>query len=482
MEASKALGNFLTLPIQLYGNFEKVNSLISKIRARIFYKYLNRNGTFITDDFAQLLINSLPYVPTKGIFNSPKDPNDFSDHGQARTEGRIYGIVPENPNFAWEDHVDEDGITRNYCCCDVYIYTGLYEEAKLITDKTLSMELFPSTLTAEWMIYNGRKVLKYINGEFLGLQVLGTKYEPCFEGAEFYSLHTLLKKLENETNEILENSNFTIKGGQNTVKLVFELSDDNKWSLLWRLLNPRDNEADGYVMSYWITAVYDDRVVYQDRETLKYFRAPYTVNADDTVTLGEAEACMIIDVSEVEYNALQTIKAINNNTFTEIDTKYTELQTEKDTFTSTTETLNTTINELNAQIEGLNGQISTYTAEAATLTQESQTHQTTIDSLTAELATLTEFKAAKENGEKTALIAKYSKILDEDIIATYTAALDTYTVEELKAKLSLEYVDNTPSIFEKTPGGSVLPLDNPNYSGVDLLLNKYLQEKKGGNR
>jgi uncharacterized protein YoxC len=482
MEVNKA-GDYLVLPIELYGNFEKVNNLISKVRARIFYKYLNRNRTFITDDFAALLIKSLSYVPIKGIYDSPKNPGDFDDHGKARSEGRIYGLVPENPNFAWEDHVDEDGVTRNYCCADVYLYTGLYEESKIIADKSLSMELYPPTLTAEWMIYNGVKVLKYISGELLGLQVLGNKYEPCFEGAEFYSLHTLLEKLEKETNEILENSNFTIKGGNGTVKLVFELSDDNKWSLLWKQLNPRNNEADGYVVNYWITAVYDDRVVYQDRETMKYFRSSYTVNADDTVTLGEAEPCMIIDINESEYNALQTIRALNSDTFDNIDSNYQQLQTDKEALDGTVNTLNTTVEGLNGQITTLNEQVSTYTTQVETLTQESQTRQTTIDSLTAEIGTLNQFKKEKEDNEKQLLLAKYAKVLSEEVISTYSAALDTYTVEDLNAKLSIAYVKNTPSIFEKAPeGGTALPLDNPAYTGVDLLLNQYLTGKKGGNR
>ena len=92
--------------LSIYGDVTAFNEVLSKARCRIFYKYENRNGTYITDEFAEKLIKSLPYAPVKGIY----DGDDYSDHGMERNEGRIYGIVPENPNVAWEEHLDEDGV------------------------------------------------------------------------------------------------------------------------------------------------------------------------------------------------------------------------------------------------------------------------------------------------------------------------------------------------------------------------------------
>ena len=37
-------------------NIEKFTDVLSKGRCRIFYKYENRNGSFITDDFADSLL------------------------------------------------------------------------------------------------------------------------------------------------------------------------------------------------------------------------------------------------------------------------------------------------------------------------------------------------------------------------------------------------------------------------------------------
>lgn len=66
-----------------------------------FYRGMNRNRTFITEDFANQLIQSLPYTPIKGIFDYAQE--DYEDHGNDNSDGRIYGIVPESPNFSWEN-------------------------------------------------------------------------------------------------------------------------------------------------------------------------------------------------------------------------------------------------------------------------------------------------------------------------------------------------------------------------------------------
>ena len=170
--------------IELFGKLEKINETISKIRARIFYTQANRNGTYITEEFAVKLMETIPYTPIKGIFED--DEKDFTDHGDKRDVGKIYGVVPQDYNFSWEDHEDEDGITRTYACVDVYLYTGIYKEASMILDKSLSMELFRPSIKGAWKIIEGKKFYEYTDACFLGLQVLGDDVEPCFEGAGFF--------------------------------------------------------------------------------------------------------------------------------------------------------------------------------------------------------------------------------------------------------------------------------------------------------
>ena len=68
--------------LSVYGNVTAYNEVLSQARCRIFYKGANRNGTFITDEFADKLVSTLPYTPVKGIYDSMED--DFTDHGKQR--------------------------------------------------------------------------------------------------------------------------------------------------------------------------------------------------------------------------------------------------------------------------------------------------------------------------------------------------------------------------------------------------------------
>ena len=100
---------------------------------RIFYKGLNRNQGYITDEFANRLLSSLPYTPVVGIYNDLT--KEFGGHNSDRNIANTYGVVPQQPNLSWEDHLDKDGIVRTYACCDVILFTGRYEAANRIIGK-----------------------------------------------------------------------------------------------------------------------------------------------------------------------------------------------------------------------------------------------------------------------------------------------------------------------------------------------------------
>lgn len=166
----------------------QVSPEISKARLRIFYKGFNRNQGYITDEFAEKLLSSLPYTPVVGIFNDLV--KDFGGHNQDRNVAKIYGVVPQDPHFAWEDHLDSDGVMRTYACTDVYLFTGRYNAAKLIPGKQQSMELDTKTIRGDWQVINeyGQEGFVYTDAQFIGLSVLGDDKTPCFEGSAFYEL------------------------------------------------------------------------------------------------------------------------------------------------------------------------------------------------------------------------------------------------------------------------------------------------------
>lgn len=172
------------------------NSSLSKSRVKIFYKGLNRNGSYIDDNVAEQLIASLPGTPIVGYFDADKD--DFLGHVE-REKNVAYGFVPQEMNFKWEMSLDPDGVYRTYACTDIVLWTGRYPIASKIVGKNHSMEINDKTYEGEWVEEENDFYFKFTKAEFIGLCVLGEEYEPCFEGSHFYSLdnfsyYTKIKK------------------------------------------------------------------------------------------------------------------------------------------------------------------------------------------------------------------------------------------------------------------------------------------------
>ena len=452
-------------PITVYGNLTKYSDTISKGRCRIFYKYANRNGTYITDEFAEKLLSTIPYTPVKGIYDDFDE--DYTDHGNKRSLGRIYGIVPENPNLQWEKHLDEDGIEREYACVDVLIFTALYEEAGEIFGKAQSMEIYEPSIKGSWKIINGRRMFEYTEGSFLGLQVLGEDVEPCFEGAAFFSLYSSLKQLVDEIKE------YTLKlpekniGGQSQMfeKLNFKLSDSEKHNAIWNLINPNYNEEGGWTIEYAICDIYDDYALAYNYAEASYERIYYTKN-DETneVSIIERKKVFIIDVTESEMNALNTIRTLNGDTYEKADEVYSQASK-----VSELEEQNSTYAQ---KIEELNENISTLETEKGNFTTQLEEANNTIASLNEEIDSLNTYKANIELKEKEEVISSYAELLSEEILASYKEKISEFTAIDLDKELAYELKKNNVSVFSKEQNPGFIPKDEPK-TGIEAILSKY---------
>lgn len=445
-------------PVTIYGNLKELNPVLSKARCRIFYKYENRNGTYITDEFAQKLISSLPYTPVKGIYDNFDE--DYTDHGLKRDLGRIYGIVPENPNFSWEKHLDEDEIEREYACCDVYIFTALYEEAFQIVGKSQSMELYQPSIKGDWAIINGKKLFKFEDGCFLGLQILGDDVEPCFEGAAFFTFYNDLKNAIKKLEKYSLDSN--IKGGKSEMtKLNFKLSDSQKHDAIWVLLNDKYTEEGHWEVSYTILDIYDDYALVYSYEAGSYERVYYIKNDEtDSVELGARKKCYVIDITEEEKTALEALRAFNGGTYEKIDENIQEINTIKQQNS-----------EFSIKIEELNNTVSTLTTERDTSVENYNNAQAQISTLTNELETLKDYKNSVEIQKKEQVIASYSELLNNEILDSYKSKISEYSsATELDKELAYELKKANLEVFTKTP--QYLPKDEPN-TGIEAILAKY---------
>lgn len=481
--------NIITdFPVVVYGNLENYSDTISKGRCRIFYKGGNRNGTYITDEFAEKLLKSIPYAPVKGIYEIDED--DFTDHGEKRSEGRIYGVVPADPHITWESHIDEDGVERTYACVDVLIYTGIYTEANTIIGKSQSMELYLPSIKGDWKIIDGRKYYVFTEGQFLGLQALGDSVEPCFEGAAFFSLYEDLKKMVSQ----IEKYNLNLHNGGNKM-LNYKLSDNAKFNAIWSLLNVNYNEEAGWLIEYDICEIYDEYAVVRNYAEGIFERIYYTKNDEtDSVELGERVRCFIMDVSEAEKAALDALHNLNNGTYEKVDENYSaaladveektgELNTANEAlaekteeFNTLTETYNTEKSENETKIGELNESIATLTTERDTAQSQLADALASINSLTDEVATLNSFKTEVEKKEKEAVVAKYEKLLDSEVIATYTAKISDYAdAKSLDKDLAYELVSANQSVFTTNgqPQPAYVPKDEGAGNGLEAILNKY---------
>ena len=469
----------LEFPVTVYGKLEKYNDTISKGRCRIFYKGGNRNGTYITDEFAEKLLSTVSYAPVKGIYDDEE--GDFTDHGKSRNQGRIYGIVPENPNITWEEHLDDDGVTRTYACVDVLIFTGLYTEAHAIVGKSQSMELYVPSIKGDWKIINGKRWYVFESAHFLGLQALGDTTTPCFEGAAFFALYQDLKKMVDEINE------YSLKGRNGGNKMLnYKLSDNAKFNALWSLLNVNYSEANNWMIEYDICEIYDDYAVVRNYSEGCFERIYYTKNDEtDSVEITNRTRCFIMDVTEAEKTALEALHGLNNGTYEKVDENYQAAQTEAETakndlttkveeYNTLSETLATEKSNFETKIGELNESVTTLTTERDDALSQLNDAQGAINSLKEENAGLISFKAQVEKEQKEAVIAKYSELLSEEIIESYTAKMDTFTVKELDKELAYELVSNNQSVFSagtSTPG--YIPKEEPQVGGLEEILSKY---------
>lgn len=450
----------LNFPIEVF-DLKELNQTQSIARCAIFYKGANRNGSYITNEFAEELLKSLPYTPVKGIYD--QDEEDFSNHGKKRSNGRIYGVVPHFPNVTWEKRTDQKGVEREYAVCDVILYTALYEEASSIPGKGQSMELYEPSIKGEWLVVDGLQMYKYHEGVFLGLQVLGEDVEPCFEEAGFESQDpTFASKTQEFTYSLifslLEKLDTLVKTKENSDKeeempntpITFELSARQKENALFKALNDK-------TFRYYVVDHYEKTAIVVDFETDKILKIAYTVDAEENISvdLEGAEEVAREFVTKEEKKALDELRTETaTSIFSEMVTKFKEL--------------NTNIENAQTSLNEKDGQITAFTVEKDALTQ-------TISSLEEKIDKYELYKSTVELAQKKAILSKYSKKLDKAVLDEYTdEKLNSFDAQTLEKELAYELVKNDTTIFSLETEGYIPKPEE--LSGVEAILEKYKKD------
>ena len=277
--------------------------------------------------------------------------------------------------------------------------------------------------------------------------------------------------------------------------LNYKLSDDAKFNAIWTLLNVNYNEENNWMVEYDICAIYDDYAVVRNYSEGIFERVYYTKDdATDSVELGERARCYFIDVTEAEKNALDALHGLNNSTYEKVDETYSNALAEVEAKTGELNSANEALEAKNAEFEAaaeahaaeisanetkigeLNEAISTLTTEREEATNALIAAREAYDALNAEVEALHSFKAEIEKKEKEAVIAKYAKVLDAEVIADYTARVDEYAnTTDLDKELAYALVSNNQSVFtgNSEPQPAYVPRDNGVVSGLGAILDKY---------
>lgn len=419
--------NFSIAPVR---EIQEISPIISKARVRIFYTGLNRNLTYITEEFAEKLLKTLPYTPVGGLWQ--QDEEDFSDHGgpgeSNRERFQAFGVVPENPNVAWEDHMDEDGVLRRYACCDVYLWTARYKAAREIPKKAQSMELYVNSIDGEWKRDGAVEYFEFTDGVFFGLLALGDDVDPCFEGAAFYGLDQSAKEFFEELKNYTLSAKSELIGG---TEMEIEKIEETP------------------VVEEQVEEVTSEEEVVTEEATEEV----QEVATEET----EEEAPAAEEVTEA------TEETADDHAVENFENE--EVAEENEEGTEETEEVKEVVEET--------------VEEASDIQAEYQAALQRIADLEAQVNELTTYKNDAERVKKTSLIEKYSLLLGEEACANYTAKIDEYSFEDLKKEVSVAVLEcNEESLFNKNESQEVIiNVDmTKNYSGAARLMSKYFKD------
>lgn len=446
------------IPFKFNAEFD-TNSLIPTsdpelytTKVRVFYKGLNRNGSFITDKFANELAKSAYSKPIIGTYSFAN--SDFLGH-EGAAKAKAYGYVIPN-SLTWTDHLDDDGVTRNYATYDTVIWSRYWDEAKLIPQKTQSMEIDPLTIEGDWRVVDdfGNTAYSYTKGTIAGLTILGDSKEPCFEGAAFFSTNT--EDYKNFTSAI---EKFLSQGGLNnmdTEKEKLEVAADNEEVIVEPVAETVEEQIlEQTAEEQPVEETAEEPVVEQPTEVVEETEQEVTeevaepenatepqednANTEENPEEGAEENGEENDSSN-EFNYEEEF-AKKDKECCELNEKYEKLNSEflllKDNFNQRVEEyekISESFTNLQNEFSELKSNYEDLQSKYETACSESKEKDEVI-------AAYKVIASKYELNAKQAVIDKFSKCLPAEIMQTIVEDSDNLSVEELNTRCAVEYTN-----------------------------------------
>lgn len=409
------------------------NPNIGRLKVRVFTKYGNRNGSYITEAVANQLIESATQgnTPVVGFFD-PETQSWASHSGPTLANG--YGYVESF--LGWEPFEDTDGVTREYAVFSVVLFTDYYEEAKKIFGQNQSMELDPASIDGDWTMIENQEYFVYTKAKMLGFCVIG-EHEPCFSVSSFFSKNddiyksqyekfsSLLFNLKAQVEEAEKNN----EGGEQP------MNEFENQEVVEQVENPQVQEE---VQDTFQQAATEEEVV----ETEAVEEAPAAeANFEEQPAESEPEVQEPVSEEPSEFEALQTQFNELQESYNELQTNYEAAQariTELEQFQTSA---NTELEALRTQNEELQTSLQAYSTQAL----------------------------EAENNRKNELVKKYEKVMKEEEISDIKEKANDFSYDELESKLAIAFAN------KQMAGNDVkkVPLPEPQESQFALLMKKY---------
>lgn len=438
----------ITSPVSI----SDTNAKVGRAMVKVFTKYANRNGSYITDAVAKQLIDSAPNCPVVGFFDPQS--GDWGTH-VGPTLASAYGYVEKFQG--WETAQDSDGVDRDYAVFSVILFSDYFDAANNIVGKSQSMELDSNSIDGEWTVVDGNEYFVYSKAKMLGFCVLGDEVEPCFSSSAFFSkeeagetqfekFSKLLFELKEKV-EKLEGGETAMDNFENIQETVEEVSTEFEETVEEVVEeniveNNNDIEENTSETTYSMEEVEENtsETTYSVEENVEVDSTDVVVDApeevesidtpfEETSETSEAEAA--IDY-EVLYNELR-------DTHEAVVASHEEIV---NTYVATIEENKQTIESLNMALNEANARIAEYEAQAENV----------------------------EQARKNELIEEYNNQIPEEQMNEIKESVNDFTYEELESKLAVAFAHFT---MKKEKEVLRAPVNQPEESEFAKLMKNY---------
>ena len=465
----------------------KISPLISHCAIKVCYvsDEPNRNKSIITKDTALKMAPSLRGAAIVGYYNEATQ--DFEEHNRVidvsngkfeiKDTTRPYGFVDLHAK-CWFQDFDDDGVVHKYLMTEGWLWTGQYKEAQRIIEKgnNQSMELDENLIDAHWTKdANGKPQFFIINEAIISkLCILGENCEPCFEGAQItkFSLDENFKEelfsMMKEIKEILN------EGGTPVFTTYAVEIGDSLWTAIYDYLvsNFADEECE-FCSIYRVEGIYEEGdqkfAILQHRTSMDYFRMNFTLTEEgfsvseeliavekEFVPAGEPQFALdAYDTYVAEYAASkkpaqeepeeeeEKVCEKCGKPLDECDCEDEEDEDKKDKYVLEE------IPEYMELSQNYSAMQEEYDAAKATYAADKEAWEADKASLEAQIEELTVFKKSIERKEKEKMINETFYMLSPEDKKEVIDNIDSYSLDDIEAKLSILCVRNKVSFSEE---------------------------------